>query len=471
MQPLAPPPTLVLQPARLRPWLAAAWGLLLGLTLLAYLNGSGEPRPLLMNWFDLSGERSLPQSYQAVLWLGLGGLALLAARRRASGRSLNLAASLCVAVALEHFIALHSPLERALAPALGAFTRLVLAVPTAVVLALLAARFVPALPAAMRTVVVSTGLLWGASALGLYALSAFPRASGAHPLLPAALDIASQFLSLAAVSFALVRLLELAAERAALFQFNLAGAAPRAVLRFLASVALVLVVVSTLAGLSLVMKGPVPYDWLQRLSLDEESSLPTAFSGAVLLAAALLVGTIAALKRQARDFWRNLWRLLAVVFAYLAADELVSLHEHLTDFVPAVVERSGLFHFAWVLPVLPVVLVFALLYLRFLWRLPPRTRALFVLAGLLYTGGALGFEMLGGLVLERFTLNSLPYLATSTLEETLEMFGALVFVYALLDYLAAQWGCVRVALAGPHTLAAHAAVLRLDDAPTGQGDR
>ena len=471
MHPPSPSPTLLLHPARLRPWLAAAWGLLLGLTLLAYVNGSGQPRPWLANWFNLSGERSLPQSYQGVLWLALGGLALLASRRRASGRSLKLAALLCVAVALEHFIALHSPLERTLAPALGAFTRFVLAVPTALALTLLASRFVPALPAPMRTVVVGAGLLWAASALGLSALSALLHAANPHPLLPVALDMASQFISLAAVSYALLRLLELAAERTADYQFNLSGAAPRVALHFLAVAALSLMVLSTLVGLYMGMYGAQSSDWLQRLAMDEESSLPTAFSGALLLAAALLVSVIAALKRQTRDFWQNLWRLLAVVFAYLAADELASFHEHLTDFVPEVVALTGVFRFAWVLPVIPILLVIGLLYLRFLWRLPPRTRGLFVLAGLLYIGGALGFEMVAGLVLERSPSAILPYLATTTLEETLEMFGVLVFVYALLDYLAALWGGVRVELAGRNPLAAHAAAPRPDYAPTGQGDR
>jgi hypothetical protein len=41
--------------------------------------------------------------------------------------------------------------------------------------------------------------------------------------------------------------------------------------------------------------------------------------------------------------------------------------------------------------------VLALLYFLFVWQLPRVTRARFIVAGLLFVGGALGFEMLGAI--------------------------------------------------------------------------
>ena len=48
----------------------------------------------------------------------------------------------------------------------------------------------------------------------------------------------------------------------------------------------------------------------------------------------------------------------------------------------------------WVIPALLAVTVFALVYLRFLFALPNRFRWLFILAAVLYVGGAAGLQML-----------------------------------------------------------------------------
>lgn len=440
------PVTLVLRPAALRPWLAGAWLGLLAVTVVAHLNASGTPRPWLANWFDVNAERSLLQVYQGMLWLALLGILAVAARRdRTHAPAWRLLATLCAAVALEQILALHVPLERWLAPLLGGGARLALAAPVAVAGALLARRLLPGLPGPARAVVVRAGLTWAAGALALYALSALLRAAGVHPLAAAPLEIASHALQLAAASYLLVQALALAGQARAPLEFDLAGA-PRAALRRLAAVAAALVAVSLLAFLGQVLRGWRPDSLLWRLSLNGESSLATAFSGATLLSAALLLAAIAALKRQSADYWWRQWVLLAVVFVYLAVDELASLHEHLTDFVQAAIPLTSRVHFAWVLPVAPVVLVFGLLYLRFLWHLPPRTRWGCALAGALYLSGALGFELIGGWVLERFDAASPAYFISVTLEESLEMAGAMVFVHALLGYLAAHWGRVRVVL-------------------------
>ena len=83
----------------------------------------------------------------------------------------------------------------------------------------------------------------------------------------------------------------------------------------------------------------------------------------------------------------------------------------------------------------PLVILFALVYLRFLLHLPAGTRNLFILAGGLYVGGALIVDAVGANEWFQDKGITLAYLATGTLEELLEMQGVVVFIFALLRYL------------------------------------
>ena len=66
-------------------------------------------------------------------------------------------------------------------------------------------------------------------------------------------------------------------------------------------------------------------------------------------------------------------------------------------------------------------------------------------AAAIYLGGAIGCEMLGGYLLESYGL-TLPYKASSMIEESLEMAGAVVFIWAVLDYIGAEFGEIRFEL-------------------------
>jgi hypothetical protein len=58
-----------------------------------------------------------------------------------------------------------------------------------------------------------------------------------------------------------------------------------------------------------------------------------------------------------------------------------------------------------------------------------------VSAAAVYVGGALGMEMVCGYMFVEYGEQSLAYLAAMTLEETMEMTGMVIFLYALLDFL------------------------------------
>ncbi|MGB7159478.1 MAG: hypothetical protein WBD40_15530, partial [Tepidisphaeraceae bacterium] len=184
--------------------------------------------------------------------------------------------------------------------------------------------------------------------------------------------------------------------------------------------------------------------------LSAEGTIPAFFSAAALLASAALLWVNArAAAQDGRPFVRH-WRWLAIVFLYLSIDEAVSIHELAIDPMRRLLGDTahGVLHFAWVVPGMAVVLAMGLTYLRFLLHLPRRVRIGVAVAGVMYVGGALGMEMLGGYVAERTGTETIPYALIALVEEFMEMMGVVLFIDALLAHLGTCTGELRVALAG-----------------------
>lgn len=171
--------------------------------------------------------------------------------------------------------------------------------------------------------------------------------------------------------------------------------------------------------------------------VDAEKNVPTAFSVLLLLFAAVLLGRIAFRARASRDRWRPHWSLLSVGVAFMAVDEAMSLHERLIPPVRATLglERFGALYFAWVVPAIVVVPALALIFLWFWINLPRRTRAALFVGAAVFVFGAVGFEMVGGMYAEQHGTRNVPYSMIATVEEGLEMTGAIICVWALLRHL------------------------------------
>ncbi len=184
------------------------------------------------------------------------------------------------------------------------------------------------------------------------------------------------------------------------------------------------------------------------LHLDVENNLPTFFATLLLLFAAGLLAVIARLewKRGGVGSWN--WTLLAFGFLAMSADEAISLHERLNEPIRRLLSgtggRHGWLYFAWTIPGLAVVAALGLVFLRFLLRLPPRISRAFVLGGTLYVSGIIGLELICGRYAEIHGVFNLTYSLLATLEESLEMSGVIVFVRALLIYLAETYGSLRI---------------------------
>ncbi len=165
--------------------------------------------------------------------------------------------------------------------------------------------------------------------------------------------------------------------------------------------------------------------------LDRESNIPAWFQSALLLLCTLLLWTAGDDDARRGEGRVRSWRILAAVFAYLSVDEIAMLHERADEPLHRLFNTSGFLLWAWVLLAAPLVLIFAVAYLPFLFSLPRTTRNGFLLAGALYVGGAIVVEMVGSYLFTLGGLESLAYQLSATVEEGLEMAGLLVLIATL----------------------------------------
>jgi len=215
---------------------------------------------------------------------------------------------------------------------------------------------------------------------------------------------------------------------------------------FLLTITLILVSVHIMGQLSRFLLG---YDYLKGMiplfNLEMETNVPTAWSSFLLLTAALVSLLIAKLKIDPASN-RKYWIGLVVIFVYLSLDEFMSLHERSMEVTRETFDTSGLLYYAWVIPMGIFVLTVALLYSRFVFSMDKKTRLLFILSGGIFVIGAIGLELFEGAINEQGGYLNLTYMVLVTVEETLEMLGVCIFIYALLDYLQRQAGRFDVSL-------------------------
>ncbi|MBV0892978.1 hypothetical protein KTN05_14155 [Paracoccus sp. Z118] len=184
------------------------------------------------------------------------------------------------------------------------------------------------------------------------------------------------------------------------------------------------------------------------LLFEEEGNLPTLFNFALLAANMAALGMVALFAFGGRSRWRWHWLFLSGFFLLMTYDEAAQVHERLNGVMARVVEADGYLGFAWVVPALALVVVLGVAFSRFLLALPRRSAGLFLLAGAIFVGGAVGVEMLGADHWTRHGWDNAAYSLLATLEESLEMTGLMVLLHATLGVLAGPGGVLRFAIRG-----------------------
>ncbi|MBD0259893.1 MAG: hypothetical protein ICV83_29590 [Cytophagales bacterium] len=179
--------------------------------------------------------------------------------------------------------------------------------------------------------------------------------------------------------------------------------------------------------------------------LNKEANVPTFFNSFLLLFAALLLFVVAwqDSHRPPAAYRAKYWRFLGACFLLLSVDEAVEFHEWVGIMMKIVFAYNftGIFYYAWTIPYALLLLGGFLFIKNFLFGLPGPVRNRFIVAGIMFVGGAIGLEMLeaqhadatGSLA----DPQTLYFAALYSLEEVLEMSAVILFIHTLLGYLAA----------------------------------
>jgi hypothetical protein len=199
---------------------------------------------------------------------------------------------------------------------------------------------------------------------------------------------------------------------------------------------------------------PTRYKWdvgklFDLFFVDQEQNFPTLFSVLLLGLCAVLFFIIAAtVKGKPNSFYPH-WFGLGIGFTVMACDEFVSMHEKLMKPTNQILgaNRSAFLNFSWVVPGMILVAILALVYAWFLYKLPRKTMWMFLLAGALYLGGAIGMELVAGYIFKTYGSMSREFVIECSIEEGLEYTGTILLIYTLLDYLKQRLNSIRIEFA------------------------
>lgn len=215
-----------------------------------------------------------------------------------------------------------------------------------------------------------------------------------------------------------------------------------------------IIITGLLIVISLVSQIVVHFTTHQRLlgtvplfNLDTKQNIPNAFAGFLLLLSALLLTLIAL---QAKKYVRHWW-VLAGGFLLMAFDKMMRISENLLEpgnrllqLVGIQTDQIPLFDFSWAPVTIMLVTILALFYLRFLDHLPVQHRRQFLLAATVFLSGLIVMDMVAGSYAALYGKDTFMYQVLTTLEESLEMAGTLLFLHALFHYLEKQFPSILV---------------------------
>jgi hypothetical protein len=174
---------------------------------------------------------------------------------------------------------------------------------------------------------------------------------------------------------------------------------------------------------------------LSHFFVDNEMTVTTWYSSGLLLLCAILLSTIAFVQAKSCKPYLRHWQLLAFIFLYLSLDESIAIHEKWGEPLKSMFKTGGFLHHAWLIPAVVLVSVLIMSYWRFLAQLHLKTRLLFKLGGMIYITGAIGFEMISGMVIKFGGTMGFFYILCTHFGEGLELMGLSIFLYGLLNYL------------------------------------
>lgn len=193
---------------------------------------------------------------------------------------------------------------------------------------------------------------------------------------------------------------------------------------------LILLMVSWITGSTRMM------GFMALFRVGKESNIPTWYSALLLLLAAALLHTIALGKQASSGRHASHWRVLSIVFLLMSVDEASAVHERIGELIGRLIPLQVLVDYGWAVPGIALAGVVGLSFTRLVMSLPAETRNLFIVAGVLFLGGASGMELISLKWGHAHGMETISYQLLTVIEEFLEMMGVVVLIYALASYVA-----------------------------------
>jgi hypothetical protein len=166
--------------------------------------------------------------------------------------------------------------------------------------------------------------------------------------------------------------------------------------------------------------------------LDGEGNVPAIFSTWLFLLNAVIFLIVWKAAGRSGDS-HKIWLFLSSVFVFLALDESISIHERLIDPLRQALGATGIFYYAWIIPYGVGVVLLAIVAIPVFWRMQKRIRFWFGLSAATYLVATIGLEMISGKYLVMMNeQKDIVWIFMVTVEESLEMVGLIILVYAQL---------------------------------------
>ena len=222
---------------------------------------------------------------------------------------------------------------------------------------------------------------------------------------------------------------------------------PVSIIKILISIAIFLVLANIFFGILKYITDERFFDVLFRLfQLNDVNSIPTFFSGCLFLGNAVLLILIWKL------MWRNgkhhlIWILLAGLFLFLAFDELFKIHGLLIGPIRRTLRTFGLPRY-----IIGIFFVLGLLTLSYLFfpawrRLNKKVKLWIALSAATFLSGAIVIDIIGSIYFRMLGWRkNLLYRVLDTFEESLELAGLIMFIYALQLLLQKEFNGVSIVI-------------------------
>ncbi len=209
---------------------------------------------------------------------------------------------------------------------------------------------------------------------------------------------------------------------------------------FIFSQVLIVSLILALALLSYILGQTTNNSILLRLfrfvDVGHEQSIPTYFSVINILLSSVLLFVIYRYEKINNNKGWKYWLFLSLLLLFLSVDESIGIHESYAVLYRSLAEQgiitNQLEHNQWLPFGILFIFIVGISLIPFFRTLSRKTLSYFILSGIVFVTGAIGFEYLGALMLRKgYGDDDLIYLVRRLFEEGFEMFGIVIFNCAL----------------------------------------